>query len=80
VEQIPAVWVVDAKGTAVYRGAIDDNADPSAAQKHHLKEALNAVVAGGSVAVAETKAVGTDIKKAPRRPRNRQNRPNPPNP
>ena len=71
VQVTPTVWVVDAKGTAVYSGAIDDNQDPAAVKQRYLKDALDAVLAGKSVAVAESRAVGCDIKKAPRRARSR---------
>ncbi len=69
VEFTPTVWVVDAKGTAVYSGSIDDNQDPAAVKQRYLKDALDSVLAGKPVATPETKAFGCEIKKAPRRQR-----------
>ena len=59
----PSVWVVDAKGIAVYAGAVDDNQNQQGAQKHYLKDALDAVVVGKGVAVSETKAAGCAIRR-----------------
>ena len=70
VQFTPTVWLVDAKGTAVYSGAIDDNQDPAAVKQRYLKDALDSVLADKPVAIAETKAFGCEIKKAPRRARN----------
>jgi len=69
VEFTPTVWVVDAKGTAVYSGAIDDNQDPTAVKQRYFKDALDSVLADKPVATPETKAIGCEIKKAPRRQR-----------
>jgi peroxiredoxin len=59
----PTVWVIDAKGIAVYTGAIDDNPDASAVKSFYLTDALNAVLAEKPVAVPETKAQGCSIKR-----------------
>ena len=57
----PDVFVTDASGV-VYRGAPDaDHGDPSL-NAAWLREALEDVLAGRSVARAETKPVGCSIK------------------
>ena len=59
----PTVWVINAKGTAVYGGAVDDNVKAEGARTSYLKDALDAVLAGRPVAVAETPAAGCAIKR-----------------
>jgi cytochrome oxidase Cu insertion factor (SCO1/SenC/PrrC family) len=59
----PEVFLFDAKGKLVYHGAVDDNAkDESAVQSRWLNDAVEAVAAGKTVAVRETKAMGCGIK------------------
>lgn len=58
----PEVYLFDRAGKLVYHGAVDDNKDATKASQHFLKDALDAVLAGKPVAVAETKAVGCTIK------------------
>jgi peroxiredoxin len=58
VQVTPTVWLLDAKGTAVYHGAIDDNRDGGKVNARYLKDALDAVLAGKPVATPETKPVG----------------------
>ena len=55
---------MNAKGIAVYSGAVDDNPDPSRVIAHYLKDALDAALAGKVHASGPTKAVGTPIKRA----------------
>lgn len=62
-QNTPTVWVVDSKGIAVYAGAVDDNQNPQRAQKHYLKDALDAVIGGKTVAVSETRAAGCTIRR-----------------
>lgn len=46
-----------------YVGAIDNNADDaSRADKHYVRDAVNALLDGGSVPVTGTKAIGCGIK------------------
>jgi peroxiredoxin len=66
-EVTPSVWVLDAKGTVLYHGAIDDNRDGGKVNALYLKDALDAALAGKTVAVAETKAVGSRIKRSPKK-------------
>lgn len=62
----PEVFLFDAQGKLVYHGAIDDNAEkPEEVKKRYLAEALEALVAGKPVPVAETKALGCTIKFRP---------------
>lgn len=62
----PHMYVINAEGTLVYAGAIDDNpsADPADIEgaKNYVQLALDAVLAGEPVAEASTKAYGCSIK------------------
>jgi len=59
----PHVFVFDAGGTLVYRGAIDDNArQPAQVENEYLSDALNAMLAGQTIAHNSTKALGCTIK------------------
>jgi len=59
----PEVFLFDAKGKLVYHGAIDDNMrEPKSVEHKWLEDAVNAVVSGKPVPVAETKALGCGIK------------------
>ena len=63
----PEAFVFDAGGKLVYHGAIDDNhKDAANVDKHYLRDALDALVAGKDIAVKETKAVGCSIKFRPK--------------
>jgi peroxiredoxin len=63
----PEFFLFDKDGKLVYHGALDDNSrDASKAQHHYLKDALEALLAGQPVPVAETKAVGCTIKFRPK--------------
>ena len=61
----PSVWVVDAKGTAVYSGAVDDNINPARVGARYLKDALDAILAGKPAPVAKTKPVGASVRRVP---------------
>lgn len=59
----PEAFLFDVNGRLVYHGAIDDNArNPEAVEHHYLREALEALINGKPVPVAETKAIGCTIK------------------
>jgi len=58
----PEIFLFDAKGKLVYHGAVDDNKIEKDVQKPYLMQAVSAVAAGKSVAMAETKAFGCGIK------------------
>lgn len=65
----PHMYVIDAKGTLVYAGAIDDKPSTDPADipkaKNHVAQALDEIKAGKSVSVASTKAYGCYVKYAP---------------
>jgi hypothetical protein len=59
----PECYLFDLNGILVYHGAIDDSpGDPSAVRRHHLREAIDEMVAGKSVTVKETRSVGCSIQ------------------
>jgi peroxiredoxin len=59
----PEIFLFDATGKLVYKGAVDDNArEPEKVTARYLKDALDAVVAGKKIELAETKAFGCTIK------------------
>ncbi|MGB9688445.1 thioredoxin family protein [Thermogutta sp.] len=58
----PHVYVLDSERKIAYIGAIDDNIDPAKVKKHYLRDALDALLAGQTPPVAETKAFGCTIK------------------
>ena len=59
----PEAFLFNADGKLVYHGAIDDNAkEPDKVKENYLQDALEAVVNGGDIPVAETKALGCGIK------------------
>lgn len=59
----PDIFLFDAAGKLAYHGAVDDNSrNPDQVKETYLKDALEAVLAGQSVNVQETKAVGCSIK------------------
>ena len=63
----PHMFVVDKGGTLVYDGAIDDqptpNHDPKTA-RNYVREAVDALIAGKPVPVAQTKPYGCGVKYA----------------
>ncbi len=64
-EKTPEVFVFDAGRRLRYHGAIDDDTDEAAVTANHLRDALDAILAGGNPAVAETPPVGCTIKWKP---------------
>jgi peroxiredoxin len=59
----PEAFLFDKSGKLVYHGTIDDNArEPEKVTRRWLRDAVDAVVAGKSVATGETKAFGCGIK------------------
>jgi peroxiredoxin len=61
-ERTPEVFLFDADRRLVYHGAIDDSRDADAVTRHHLRDALDALLAGEEPPVAETPAVGCSVK------------------
>ena len=64
----PNMFVIDAKGTLVYKGAIDsvDSADPDdiSGATNYVAKALDDVLAGKAVAKSETTPYGCTVKYA----------------
>jgi len=58
----PHVFVLDKDRKIAYVGAVDDNNNPKKAEKKHLRDALDALLAGKKPATAETKARGCSVK------------------
>jgi hypothetical protein len=62
----PHMYVVNASGTLVYAGAIDDKPTPSQADipgaRNHVKAALAESLAGKPVSVASTRPYGCSVK------------------
>jgi peroxiredoxin len=60
----PHLFVIDREGVLVYQGAIDDDAAGAkgAGARNYVAEALDALVAGKPVPVAETKPYGCSVK------------------
>jgi peroxiredoxin len=62
-ERTPEVFLFDRELTLRYHGAIDDNYDdPKAVRTHYLRNALDSILDGKSVLMAETKPVGCSLK------------------
>jgi peroxiredoxin len=62
-ERTPEVFLFDKSLNLKYHGAVDDNYDdPKAVKTHYLRNALDAVLGGKLVPVAETKPVGCTVK------------------
>jgi peroxiredoxin len=60
----PEVFALDAKGSLIYHGRIDESQDDARNVKSpDLRNALEAVLAGKPVPVAQTKAFGCSIKR-----------------
>ncbi len=64
-ERTPEVFVFDRDRRLAYHGAVDDNRDERAANRHYLREALDAMLAGGAPPVADTAPVGCTVKWLP---------------
>jgi thiol-disulfide isomerase/thioredoxin len=62
----PETYVIDKNGAILYHGAIDDAQNESRIRKHSLRAALDEVLAGKPVTIAETKAFGCTVKRAHR--------------
>jgi len=58
----PHVFVFDAARKLRYVGAIDDSERIAKVTKQHLRDALDAVLAGKELPVAQTKVVGCSVK------------------
>ncbi len=62
-QRTPEVFLFDKNLILQYHGAIDDNYDdPKAVKEHYFRNALDALLAGKSSSLTETKPVGCTIK------------------
>lgn len=60
----PETFVIDRSGTVRYHGSIDDSQNSARIRNQGLRTALDAVLAGKDVQIAETKAFGCTIKRS----------------
>jgi len=58
----PHVFVLDKDRKIAYVGAVDDNNNPERVEKHYLRDALDALLAGETPATAETRPRGCSVK------------------
>jgi peroxiredoxin len=58
----PHVFVLDGARKVAYIGAIDDDMKADKATKHYVRDALDAILASGSVSTTETKPAGCGIQ------------------
>jgi peroxiredoxin len=62
-ERTPEVFVFDRDRKLRYHGAIDDNYDdPDSVERHYLRNALDALLAGGQPPIEQTQPVGCTVK------------------
>ena len=62
-ECTPEVFIVDRAGTICYHGGIDDNyKEPDRVTAHHLRNAIEDIIAGRPIAEPQTRAMGCSIK------------------
>jgi peroxiredoxin len=60
----PEVFLFDASGKLVYKGAMEDNpADPSASEQLYLSNAVSNMLAGKKIDPESTKSIGCTIKR-----------------
>lgn len=59
----PEAFVLNTQGEIIYHGRIDDSPEADERKAEDLKSALDQVLDGNAVAVAETKAFGCSIKR-----------------
>ena len=62
-ERTPKVYVIDPAGNLRYQGRIDNSQNPGLVKRQDLREALNELLAGKTVTIPETKALGCLIKR-----------------
>ena len=58
----PHAFLLNSDRELAYVGAIDDNQDPASVEKHYLRDAIDAVLAGSAPAIAAVKPVGCGIQ------------------
>jgi len=57
----PQFFVLDKRRQIAYRGAWDDNMNPSKVKRHYVEDAVEALLAGKSPETSETKTIGCII-------------------
>jgi len=62
----PHIFLLDAQGALVYRGRVDDSLEEEKVKSRDFSAALDALVSGKPIPVAETKAFGCGVKWAKR--------------
>lgn len=61
----PEVFLIDANGNIIYKGAIDDSpGDATKVTRNHLKEAITESAAGKEITVKESRSIGCTIKRS----------------
>jgi peroxiredoxin len=63
-QSTPEMFVIDGAGRLRYHGRIDNSPELPRVRRHDLREALDELLAGQAVTVAETRAFGCAIKRA----------------
>jgi hypothetical protein len=63
-DMTPTTYVLDRTGAVRYHGAIDDAQNEARIKHRYVRDALDALIAGKPVPVAETKSFGCTIKRA----------------
>lgn len=63
-EFTPHAFIIGKDSQVIYRGAIDDSRSADKITHRHLREALDAALAGQALPASETKAFGCSIKRA----------------
>ena len=58
----PQVFVLDQNRKVAYMGAIDDQMQPDRVQRHYVRDAVEALLAGQQPPVTETRQVGCGIE------------------
>ena len=59
----PEVYVLSRSGEVLYHGRIDDSQNPERIESRDLAAALDAILAGDDIPLAETRAFGCSIKR-----------------
>jgi peroxiredoxin len=61
-QRTPEIFLFGPESTLCYQGAPDDNHDVALVTQHYLRDALEAVLAGGEPPVSETPPAGCTVK------------------
>jgi peroxiredoxin len=62
-ERTPKTYLIDGEGVVRYQGRIDNSQNPQMVKRDDLREALNEMLSGKPISVAETRALGCLIKR-----------------